>query len=185
MSMYPIAIYRVINNNEEPTFSNIPQNFDHLQIRVLSRCPASSVGLVAGFNSNFDAPYFRFNGDATAANYVTHNMYADGATITTNSNIQTVTAAITGVMPVNSLTANAYGISVVDILDYSKTNKFKTIKTIAGSDVNGSGIMTIRSGMWMSTAAISSIFVGGTAAGHAAGSIITIYGITTSNVTGA
>jgi hypothetical protein len=46
-----------------------------------------------------------------------------------------------GIVP-GSTTANVYGIVIVDILDYTNTNKFKTILGKAGIDLNTSGYLT-------------------------------------------
>jgi hypothetical protein len=45
----------------------------------------------------------------------------------------------------------------MDILDYANTNKFKTTRTLTGSDLNGSGVVSLDSGSWRSTSAITSI----------------------------
>jgi hypothetical protein len=47
--------------------------------------------------------------------------------------------------------------SVLDILDYSNTNKYKTLRALDAGDSNGSGNMEILSNLWMNTAAITSI----------------------------
>jgi hypothetical protein len=53
--------------------------------------------------------------------------------------------------------SNIFGSFVCDILDYRDTNKFKTIRTIGGFDNNGSGVVSLRSGVYRSTNAITSI----------------------------
>ena len=183
MSMYHIASLTSASNFE-PVLSNIPQNFKHLHIRVVGRSPASAVGTTAGFNSNFDAPYFRINGDSTSANYTVHTTYGDGATSTTGAISQTLTAMVYGVMPVNSFASQIFGTTIVDILDYSSTNKYKSVRSIAACDTNGSGIVTIRSGLWLSNSAINQIYFGGTTSGLLAGSRIDVYGVSNSTVTG-
>jgi hypothetical protein len=37
---------------------------------------------------------------------------------------------------------------LVDILDYSNTNKYTTVRTLAGFDNNGNGAVTSNSGLW-------------------------------------
>jgi hypothetical protein len=46
---------------------------------------------------------------------------------------------------------------VIDILDYANTNKYKTIKSLNGTDTNGGGLILFDSSSWRSTAAITSI----------------------------
>jgi hypothetical protein len=55
-------------------------------------------------------------------------------------------------------TANAFGVSVVDILDYADTNKFKTFRSLAGQDQNNtSGRIALVSGLYRSTSAITTL----------------------------
>jgi hypothetical protein len=42
-------------------------------------------------------------------------------------------------------------------LDYANTNKYKTTRSIGGNDNNGSGFVSLISGLWLSTSAISNI----------------------------
>jgi hypothetical protein len=54
--------------------------------------------------------------------------------------------------------ANAYGVSIVDILDYANTNKYKTFRSLAGQDQNSSsGRIVFVSGLWQSTSAITTL----------------------------
>jgi hypothetical protein len=43
--------------------------------------------------------------------------------------------------PRNGATANAFGVGIIDILDYANTNKYKTIKSLDGCDLNGAGVI--------------------------------------------
>jgi hypothetical protein len=47
--------------------------------------------------------------------------------------------------------------TVLDILDYANTNKFKTVRSLTGVDANGSGFVALMSGLYRSTTAITSI----------------------------
>ena len=57
----------------------------------------------------------------------------------------------------NNSSASTFGTFIVDILDYKDTNKYKTIRGLAGTDNNGSGSVYFSSGLWMSTSAITRI----------------------------
>lgn len=137
----PLASTLLASATASITFTNIPQGYKHLQIRGII---ANSTGL-AGFAMTF-------NGD-TSANYNWHYMQGNGAT--TASGATTSATSITGALGTN--TANIFGGSVTDILDYANTNKYKTAKIFHGYDANGSGYIQMNSGSWMSTAAITSI----------------------------
>jgi hypothetical protein len=56
--------------------------------------------------------------------------------------------------------SNAYGVFVIDILDYTNTNKYTTVITLIGQNQYSSGTganITLTSGNWRNTAAITSI----------------------------
>jgi len=123
------------------TFSAIPQTYTHLQIR----------GLV---NLNGDMN-IRFNSD-TGNNYSYHYLYATGS--------GSVSAGNSASNAYDYLGYGGFGGStsftgyVCDILDYTSMNKNKTIKTLSGTDNNGSGGIMIASSEWLNnTTAINSI----------------------------
>jgi hypothetical protein len=55
--------------------------------------------------------------------------------------------------------ASIFGVLVLDILDYANTSKTKTTRTLMGYDKNGAGKVTLTSGLWNNTSAISSISI--------------------------
>lgn len=174
MAMYWIATLTAPTNNIEPSFTNIPQNFTHLQVRITGRSPASTTG---GYSSSFDWPYIRFNQIANSANYSDRRLNGDGASVTATTATNTTTAIRAGIMPANSATSGIFGVSIIDILDYSSSNKNKTIRYISGCDTNGAGIAVFGSGLSSTTAAINEIFFGGWTSGYLAGSRFDLYGI--------
>lgn len=127
------------------TFSNIPQVYKHLQIRGIGRA-------TAGSERSID---IRFNSD-TGNNYNSHNLTGDGTTASAGNNGNTTYARI-GLITGSLVSANIYGVAIIDILDYQNTNKNKTIRSLDGYDTNGSGKMGLRSGLWMSTSAVTQI----------------------------
>jgi hypothetical protein len=177
--MYHIASAVIASNNEEPTFTNIPQNFTHLQFRIVGRSPATSTG---GYSSAFDWPYMRFNGVSSTASYSDRRLNGDGAAVTSATSINDTTAMRVGIMPSNSATAGIFGVSIIDILDYSNTNKNKTIRYISGCDANGSGLAVFGSGLFSNTSAVTSVFFGGWTSGYLVGTRIDLYGIVSSQI---
>ena len=127
-------------------FSSIPSTYKHLQIRLIGR---SAVG------SNFDFPNMRFNSDS-GSNYSWHNLNGDGSSAGAQA-LANATLIFTSIVSGSSAGANIMGTDVIDILDYSNTNKYKTSRALAGVDLNGSGYVALHSGNWRSTTAISSI----------------------------
>jgi hypothetical protein len=124
------------------TFSDIPQGYKHLQIRGI----IANTGGLAGFAMTFNSD--------TSANYAWHYLQGSG-TGNLVAGATTSTTSITGALGIN--TANIFGGSITDILDYKDTNKYKIARIFHGYDANGSGYSQINSGLWMSTAAITSI----------------------------
>lgn len=168
MSMYPIAEFSG-NASSETVFTSIPQTFDHLQIWIYGRDENPS--------SNFDNLYMRFNADFNN-NYAWHYLYADGASTSSQSGASLGFMPI-GILPSKSLTANVYGPTIIEILDYSSTTKFKTTRSMSGFDANGSGIVTVASGHWRSTSGITQIQIGGQNTGgvFSTSAVCSLYGI--------
>ena len=123
------------------TFSSIPQGYTHLQVRYIARATVN------------DNTYMRFNGD-TGANYSGHYIYGQGASAASGS-IVNGTSFYTDVL---TGSATSYNNAVVDILDYANTNKYKTIRSLGGSEFNNTdGSAFMNSGHWRSGSAISTI----------------------------
>ena len=125
------------------TFSSIPQTYSHLQIRGF---------VLSGVADNLD---MNFNGDSTGANYVRHWLWGDGSSAqwTGNTNMGTAQFGFTS----GSTTQPWNG--VTEILDYTSTSKNKTIRSLGGTDLNGSGRVQFQSALWINTSAISSIVI--------------------------
>lgn len=129
------------------TFSSIPSTYKHLQIRGICRTTRSDLqdGIKVNFNSdtgnNYSWHYLRGDGSLTGAGAFTSvgNICASFDLVGANAG------------------SNIFGGFIIDILDYSNTNKNKTTRTLAGADLNGSGSIGLCSGLWQSTSAINSI----------------------------
>jgi hypothetical protein len=148
------------------TFIDIPQTYKHLQIRMIVRDLSAS---------NPSACFIRFNGD-TSSNYAYHNLQGNGATAS-SSGTASQGYIIGPLIPGSTQLTNNYGCVIVDILDYTNTNKNTTIRTIGGYDNNGSGAVSLTSGLWLNTAAITSIQVGAFYQSDDTYTRISLYGI--------
>jgi len=149
-------------------FSSIPQNYTHLQLRISCRSTTA-----AGLSWS----RLRMNGDSTNANYKGHQLYGDGTTAaSTNFGSESGIAAFLTVGSTG--TANVFNAVIIDILDYSNTNKYKTIKVLQGNDTNGAGYAIFHSGVWMSTSSINSLtFLDVNSGNYAQNSIFSLYGV--------
>jgi hypothetical protein len=129
------------------TFAGIPQTgYNHLQIRLLARTNRAASGdYISG----------KFNSDS-GANYSYHGLVGTGAAASAYAGTSASFLDIERIAG-NSASANVFGIVIVDILDYTNTNKYKTIKSLGGFDSNGSGEIQLDSGSWRNTNAVTSI----------------------------
>ena len=160
-----IATYSSINGLNSVTFSSIPQTFKHLQIRT------STIATTDGYIES------RLNADS-GYNYAWHILTGQGSAASASASTSQTKLRITGFN--NQMdTTNPY-VSITDILDYTNTNKHTTIRTLSGKDSNGAGDMNLISGVWLNSAAVTSIelflspVVGKT---YLTGSHIALYGI--------
>lgn len=140
------------------SFSSIPSTFKHLQIRATLFTTAGGINI-------------QYNGD-TGSNYTYHQLYGTGTSALANAG----TSQSSGYLGYNNGGGGSYATGIVaDILDYQNTNKYKTHRSLAGTDINGSGgALTFFSGLWLNTAAISSINIIGTFANY---SSFALYGV--------
>lgn len=135
------------------TFSSIPSTYTHLQIRAMTKyvnAGDDSSGLHAVFNSD------------TAANYSFHYMRGTGTATSSGGVANASDFQISSAAPsTNALYSNMFGVSIIDILDYANTNKYKTTRSFSGQSVNTSTYNYIWnfSGNWRSTSAITNIVI--------------------------
>lgn len=171
-SYFPIASYTVPSGGLATiTFGNIPQTFQHLQIRWSAKSTTTTEAY-----SNVQMYY---NGDVSNSNgYRSHYLYGQGATVYST----TSTYPIIGMVPDDyGSQGSMYGAAVIDILDYTNPNKNKTAKCLYGEDVNGvGGVVGFNSTLYISTTAITSIslsVLNGTSPKWKEYSNISIYGV--------
>ena len=145
-------------------FTGIVGTYTHLQIRGIMNSTAA------------DGLYLAFNGD-TGSNYVYHRLTGNGTTTGTGSGTSMATGTKINVGIGFPSTANIFGPMIVDILDYSNANKYKTTRTLTGGDTNGGGGVEYDSGLWMNTNAVTSIKLSPTVGTIAQYSQVALYGV--------
>jgi hypothetical protein len=132
------------------TFAGIPNTYKHLQIRFIARSNNNT-------SDGSGSTGIRLNSDS-GSNYAAHQLSGNGASAT--SEAFTSQTYMFGYMMAGGLAAaNTFGAGVIDILDYSSTNKNKTLRTLSGFDNNGTGTVRLSSGLWMNTSAVTNIFI--------------------------
>jgi hypothetical protein len=158
-------------------FTSIPQTYSHLQIRGILQTNRPSYIV--------DVVQLRINND-TASNYSYHRIKGGyestpGVVSTGNSSDTYVNIGDLN----SSVNASVFSAVVIDILDYSNTNKFKTVLGVTAFDVNGTtgtgsygGTVSFGLGNWRSTSAITSIkFTPATGTAFNQYSSLALYGV--------
>jgi hypothetical protein len=130
------------------TFSSIPSTYTHLQIRGIARIAASQ---------KRDSLKLTFNSD-TGANYARHSFWWSGSAASTFSETSTNYVIVTEFAAATA-TASIFGTAITDVLDYTNTNKYTTVRSLGAVDLAAAETLYngLNSGVWMNTAAITSI----------------------------
>lgn len=150
------------------TFNSIPSTYKHLQLRMIVRSTQSGTG-------NGSNLYVRFNSDSNT-NYTYHFLKGNGSTVSAVANTAR-TMVICTFPPKDGETSGLFGTSVLDILDYTNTNKYTTVRHLDGYDANGNGEIFFYSNLWLDTSAITSITVSSDSGNLAQYSTFALYGI--------
>ena len=150
------------------SFTSIPSTYTHLQIRGIgayARTAAFPGGTVWTFNND------------TAANYSSHSLYGYNSIASTGSGVGASSLGLSDVGTINS-SVQYWSPTVIDILDYANTNKYKTARAFSGMD-NGTvtGEIDFYSGNWRSTSAITTITMTVGTYNLVAGTTYALYGI--------
>jgi hypothetical protein len=154
------------------TFSSIAGTYSHLQIRVTARCSSASDRNNLAIMMNSD------NGTNYAGHYIIGSSTAASASgvtgYTGSNNAIGGSSIITG----STATANTFGVSIIDILDYANTNKYKVTRSLNGQEQNStSSRIGFTSGLWLSTAAITSLTLAPDSGSFTQYSSFALYGI--------
>jgi hypothetical protein len=142
-----IATVLLSGNQSTVTFSSIPSTYKHLQLRWTAKTDRADTD---------DVVLMQFNSDA-GSNYAWHWLRGNGSAAIASATANASNIAIQYGASGNSGATNTFGNAVMDILDYGSTSKYKTVRSLQGFDLNGSGWIYLESGLWQSTSAITSI----------------------------
>jgi hypothetical protein len=154
------------------TFSSIAGTYSHLQIRITARCSSASDRNNLSIMINSD----------NATNYAGHYIIGSSTAIsaagvtgyTGSNNAIGGSSIITG----STAAANTFGVSIIDILDYANTNKYKVTRSLNGQEQNStSSRIGFTSGLWLSTAAITSLTLAPDSGSFSQYSSFALYGI--------
>jgi hypothetical protein len=155
-----LATTTLTSNTSTVTFGSIPSGFRDLVVVINTKTNTAGP----------DSMGIRFNGD-TGSNY--SNVRVVGNSSGTSSYSDTTSVAYIGVAASSS---NPLSV-ILHIMDYSATDKHKTILS-RGSQ--GDGWVTLHSGRWANTAAITSLTItppAGSSWTMSTGGTLSLYGI--------
>ena len=158
------------------TFSSIPQTYQHLQIRMMTRDAFST------FGGNYDLALQVNN--VTASVYTRHVLQGNGTTASASGGAASTSMNLsrTGMWSGSPVPSNTFAVALIDIQDYSSTSKNKTIRYFSGGDFNSTsgdapGGVALGSGLYIQTTAISSITIFGASSAFVSGTTFALYGI--------
>jgi hypothetical protein len=145
--------------------TSIPSTYTHLELRCIFKDART------GFNDS--ESYMRFNNDS-GTNYAYHRLIGNGSAASSEA---VTSASSIGIHDASSVPTNIYAATIIQILDYASTSKYKTVRILNGYDFNGSGNIEFESGLWQSTAAINRITFTPFAANYNSNAQVALYGI--------
>jgi len=130
------------------TFNSIPSTYKHLQIRAMARTDATG-----GTTQNLN---MTINND-TSASYSFHQLSGGGSSAGAyGENVNRTNCVQVVHITTSSATSGIFGVGIIDILDYTDTNKYHTVRTLRGQEQNNTdGTIALQSYLHTSTTAIS------------------------------
>jgi hypothetical protein len=157
----------ILSSNQSGVgFTNLntyASTYKHLQIRMVARC---------AFSDPERSIYIQFNGD-NGNNYSNHGLYGTGTSVA--SYAATSFVFFIGSFAAANAPTGAYGAAVIDIPDAFSSSKNKTLKSLGGSRTTPQ--ISLRSGAWLNTNAVTSISLFDNTSNLVSGSRFSLYGI--------
>ena len=162
----------VVGSGTSITFSSIPSTYKSLQVRYIAKDSST-----AAYTGNIG---LQINGD-TGANYTWHYLFGYNNSAQAGSNTSQARIWLGYNSIALSINSNgAYGAGVVDIIDYANTSKNKTVKALTGVDTNSNAVgvsVNAVSGLWLNTAAVTSLTLFTPNSGFVSGTTFSLYGV--------
>jgi hypothetical protein len=166
-----IATYTADGSTQLATFSNIPQYYTHLEIRALVRVTGGG-NLVT--NTAWDA-----NNNSSAI-YTYHLLRGNGSTNDSIAATGMTNAIINDAAMCSGNAAGMFGGWVMEILNYTSSLYFKTVRQFAGCDNNSTATLqpqlTFGSNQIGTFNPITTLRFNATNGNWAAGTVIALYG---------
>ena len=149
------------------TFSGLDTlaaGYAHLQIRAVVR----------GVQSGTATLKANLNGD-TGSNYSYHRLEGNGSSVSSAGG-GSISFLSLGKVPGTSDSSEVFAPAIIDILNFSSTSQNTTARALSGNvgDVNN---IALKSGLWVNTAAVTSISFANSSGDMVAGTRFSLYGI--------
>jgi hypothetical protein len=149
------------------TFSGLDTlaaGYAHLQIRAVVR----------GVQSGTATLKANLNGD-TGSNYSYHRLEGNGSSVSSAGG-GSIPFLSLGKVPGTSDSSEVFAPAIIDILNFSSTSQNTTARALSGNvgDVNN---IALKSGLWVNTAAVTSISFANSSGDMVAGTRFSLYGI--------
>jgi hypothetical protein len=148
------------------SFVGIPTGYKHLQIRVMAK--QTGVGATQPL-------LFRLN--SATGSYAVHNVRGNGSSASASGFANEADIFLQDQLASSSQATQIHSVFVIDLLDYSNTNKFKTVRVLGGFDANGSGMVALNSALLQSTSAVSTVAFTANSGNLAEYSSFALYGV--------
>jgi hypothetical protein len=163
-------------NQTSVTFSNLNNyaaDYQHLQIRATVRDNRN-------VQYNLQETYMQING-VTSSIYRAHRLQGEGSSVISDD-IGSATSMFVIRGSSSNAPANVFGAGVIDILDAFNSNKNTTIRSFGGNYTTNNNlgdrqVVQLLSGLFNSTAAVSSLSLFPASASFVAGSRFSLYGL--------
>lgn len=156
----PIATTTLGSAAASITFSSIASSWTDLKV-ILTTAGASSANAVI----------MRFNSD-TGTNYGRTSLIGNGTTASSTRQTSATSLSIGG----SALDGTNPSLYEIDVFSYAGST-YKTMLSAFSSDRNGTGFVSRMVGLWLSTAAITTIDLTNNGGTFAIGTTATLYGI--------
>jgi hypothetical protein len=170
-SDYELISSNILGSNQASVVFNdlnlLSSTYKHFQIRYSARGTLSATS---------DPVVVRVNGVSTAS-YAHHQLIGNGSVVESGAGTGT-TACRIGRLTAANATTSSFAAGVIDVLDPYSSTKNTTFRGLSGNTSTGDNIVALYSGLFNSTAPVSSLelfaFSGGS---WITGTRFSIYGI--------
>jgi hypothetical protein len=163
-----IASQTLTSASTTVTFSSISQSYTDLKLIISAR--ASNGGGYANTAINFNG---------SGGSYANKLIYGVGTGSANTQNTVFPTSAFIGDIPASGIYANTFSNQEIYVTNYKDTNNYKGYYTVSvHEDNNAAAFLEADSGVWQSTAAITSMLIScGNSGQFVTNSMFSLYGI--------